>query len=483
MGKELFQFVFSSSFDTLAKSAEESNRNHGKPAHGAHQPTLYERLRQCMDRFRFLAWAPAIRTVLLAGIIAISFPMHAPASDVTLVWDDNNPTVDGYKVFQRTEDQAYDYTRPVWPTDGRDHVQTSCTITDLTAGAKYYFVVRAYADRCQSADSNEVVFVAPAPSAGTIVNGNHAPEQPMITSFKDGLNDVTLTPLLSASEFDDPDPDAYHTGTEWRIYLAGNGQHIIFNRNCEKGRLLEIRVPHMVLEPSTRYSAQVRFFDDHGAPSPWSQPVVFLTNTDEHDRNGNNIPDSQEIRTSMDMNGDSISDLEQPWVVKSLFTYDEQHIVGISVESNDPTVRIQAAAGIAVETLTSTGMIEALSEDQMPYGLIGCRIKVDPSEIVTVKFNLSDPLPLSKTQWVRYDAELGISNCDASTDMDDSGTVVIRYLEDGGDDDADGVANGVIVDLSGPREAEANDASLALSDDGSVSAGGSSGGCFLQSLF
>lgn len=483
MGKELFHFVFSISFDTLAKSAEESNRNHGKPTHAAYQPTFYECLRQGLSIFQFMAWAPAIRIVLLACIIAISFPFNAPASDVTLAWDDNNPTVDGYKVFQRTEDQAYDYTRPVWPTDGRDHVQTSCVITDLTAGAKYYFVVRAYMGRCQSADSNEVAFVAPAQSSGTIVNDNHAPEQPTITSFADGLNDVTLTPFLTASEFDDPDPDALHTGTEWRIYLEGNGQHIIFNRTCEKGRLLEIRVPHMVLEPSTRYSAQVRFFDDHWTPSPWSQPVVFLTKADEHDRNGNNIPDSQEIRASMDMNGDFISDLEQPLVVKSLFTYDEQHIVGISVESNEPTVQIQAATGIALETLTSTDRTSALSEGHMPYGLIGCRIKVEPSEIVTVQYNLSDPLPLSKTQWFCHDAVLGISNCDSSTDMDDSGMVVNRYLEDGGDEDADGVANGVIVDLSGPREAEANDASLVLSDDGSVAAGGSSGGCFLQSLF
>jgi hypothetical protein len=483
MAKELFQFIFFISAETEGEPAEKSRRNHGKPSHGAYLTALYHRLRQTMALLQFRTWSSVLQAVLLAGIIGLSFPMHARATEVTLAWDDNNPIVDGYQIFQRAEGQAYDFSRPAWPTDGRDHSQNSCTIADLTPGVQYYFVVRAYAGKDQSAVSNEVTFVAPDPSTGTIADGNHPPEQPRLTSIVENENDVSLTPVLTASEFDDPDTGDSHAGTEWRILLANDKRQVVFDRTSDNGRLSKIRIPHMVLEPSTAYSAQVRFFDAQWNPSPWSQPVAFTTAADANDRNKNNVPDNQEIRTPMDLNGDAISDLDQTSVVKSLFTYDEQHMIGISVELNDPAVQIQAAASIAPSAIASSDPAASQSTVQMPYGLLGCRIKVEPGEIIAVQFNLSDPLSADRTQWVRYDEVDGMSGCEASTDMEDSGLVVNRYLVDGGDEDADGVANGVIVDLSGPREVEASDSSLAISNDGPAAPGGSSGGCFIRTLF
>jgi hypothetical protein len=482
MGKKLFQFIFSISSKTWVKSEKKSAGGHGKSIHGPYQPTLHDRFRQFMTLFRFRVWAPIIQVVFLAAIIEVSFPMHASASEVTLAWDDNNSTVDGYQVFQRTEGQTYDYTRPAWPTDGLDHAQNSCTIANLASGVRYFFVVRAYADGDQSSDSNEVTFV-PTESNETIADGNHPPEQPTLSSFTDGQNDVSLTPLLAASDFADQDPGDSHAAAQWRILLTGQSRQIVFDRTRDRGNLLEIRIPPLVLEPSTAYSVQVRFFDDHWTASAWSPPVFFSTATDENDRNRNNIPDHQEIGSAMDMNGDTISDLDQASVVKSLFTYNELHMIGISVELNDPTVQILAAAGFAPSSLATFDQTTSQSEDKMPYGLLGYRIKVDPSEIITVTFSLSDPLPQGKTHWVRYDAVNGLSNCEASTDVGDNGRVVHRYLVDGGDEDADGAVNGVIVDLSGPLEAEANDSSLTISDDGPAAAGGGGGGCFVRTLY
>jgi hypothetical protein len=483
MAKELFQFIFFISSGAEVKPALKSKRIRGNPTRGIYQAALYRWLRHAMALFKFQVWSPVLQVVVLAGIIGFSLPMHTQAAEVTLAWDDNNPKVDGYQIFQRAEGQAYNFSRPAWPTDSRDHNQTTCTIANLTPGVQYYFVVRAYADGDQSPVSNEVTIMASDPSTGTIPDGNRSPEQPTLTSIAEGESDVSLTPLLTASEFDDPDTGDAHVGTEWRILLASDKLQVVFDRTRDNGRLSEIRIPHMVLEPSTGYTAQVRFFDDHGVPSPWSQPVAFTTAADVNDRNRNNVPDNQEIRTAMDLNGDSISDLEQASVVKSLFTYNEQHMIGISVEMNDPAVRIQAAASIAPSEYASMNPATSQSTDQMPYGLLGCRIKVEPGEIIAVRFNLSDPLPTDRTQWVRFDEADGMSSCEASTDVEESGLVVNRYLADGGDEDADGVANGVIVDLSGPREMAASDSSLAISDDGQAAAGGSGGGCFVRSLF
>jgi hypothetical protein len=481
MVKELFQLTFSISSGSWAIPAFRSSRNHGNPDHGTFIAAVYNRLRQIMGLFRFQALTPIFPIALLVGIIVMSFPMRAPASEVTLAWNVNNQTPDGFLVFQRVEGQTYDYTNPAWPTDGRDHTQSACTIADLADGVKYYFVVRAYTGRDQSGDSNEVTHMAPAPFPVTIVNDNSPPEQPALMSIADGENGVSLMPLLRASDFDDPNSDDYHARTEWRILLVSGIRQIILDHTCDKGQLSEIQVPPLVLVPSTEYLVQVRFSDDRGMPSPWSQPVDFSTATDESDQNQNRIPDSQESIAAWDMNGDTISDLEQEFVVKSLVTYNDQHMISISVELNDPTVQIQAAASIDPATLTSSGETAPYAGDETPYGLLGYRINVDqPGEVITVKLNLSDPLDPGTTQWVRYDAVDGMSNCDTSTDIDDSGLIVYRYLVDGGDEDADGVANGVIVDLSGPRKAHAIDDS----DDSSLAIpGGSSGGCFIRSLF
>lgn len=80
------------------------------------------------------------------------------AANVTLSWDANTPEPEGYRVFQRIEGQAYDYTAPVWPLDGANHTQSTCTIDGLTEGVTYYFVVRAYVGQDESGDSNEVQY-------------------------------------------------------------------------------------------------------------------------------------------------------------------------------------------------------------------------------------------------------------------------------------------------------------------------------------
>jgi hypothetical protein len=98
-------------------------------------------------------------------------------AEVTLAWDPNNPVPDGYRVYQRTEGQAFDYNQPV-----RTGLDTSCTVYNLDHDITYYFVVRAYTGDMESADSNEVSFLSPSSqpdvytiSASTGGNGSISP--------------------------------------------------------------------------------------------------------------------------------------------------------------------------------------------------------------------------------------------------------------------------------------------------------------------
>lgn len=661
-----------------------------------------------------------IHRAFFAALLLLLLPVVSMAGQVTLAWDPNSPSPDGYRVFQRAHGDAYDYNSPVWPIDGNDHTETTCTIRGLTEGATYYYVVRAYAGSDESGDSNEIsyqvpvaqpqihtisassgsngaispsgqisvndgdsqtfdftpnsgyqisdvqvdgqsisvvstytfsnvkqdhtisvnfmtvpaqnrspiaeagtnqtvssgsrvtlngsgsndpdgdpityqwrqssgidvglqcstaqcAFTAPDVTGDTITlafeltvadssglfdsdtclievtpdqappdndgdgtpddqdsdddndgmpdswelqyglnpfnssdagldadndgitnveecrNGtnpnepdaNRKPYQPTLTAPADGDVKVALTPWLRASSFTDPDSGDIHTKTQWQI-TAVAGQQVVLNRIDTKNHKLNIKVPRMVLNPSTQYRARVRFFDDSDLASDWSDQVTFTTAEDKKDANKNSIPDDQEVSGHTDMNGDNIADIDQEETIKSISTYDNRKLIGVSIEDSENADTVAAAASIDPTTLESA----PASEDETPYGLLGYKIHVSqPGASTTTTLYLSDPLDARQATWKCYDDIDGWQDCSDSTVVDEEGFVVERNLQDGGKEDADGVENGVIVDLSGPQQAAGGSntddgSSLVLSDDNSASPGGSSGGgCFIQMLF
>lgn len=133
-------------------------------------------------------YSPINTLVLLAlslGIVllssSISFPQDTylvpQTAGVTLAWDPNDPPPEGYRIYQRTEGQPFNYSQPSWT--GPD---TSGTAYNLEWDTTYYFIVRAYVGALESADSEEVSFVAPLPEATTysisVLAGDHGSISP-----------------------------------------------------------------------------------------------------------------------------------------------------------------------------------------------------------------------------------------------------------------------------------------------------------------
>lgn len=104
------------------------------------------------------------RTILTCISIIFLSPAFSSAAQLSLAWDSNSPPVDGYLLFMRAENDAYDYTCPIW--SGTD---TTCTVDPLSNGT-YYLVVHAYSSSAESADSNEVKVII----ADSIDNGSGA---------------------------------------------------------------------------------------------------------------------------------------------------------------------------------------------------------------------------------------------------------------------------------------------------------------------
>jgi len=131
-------------------------------------------------------------SAILLFLVCISILLcssAAFATDVTLAWDASS-RADAYRLFVREEGQSYNYSLPDW-----EGTVTTGTVTGLTQGTTYYFVVRAYNVYGESGDSNE--------ESTTIGSLNHPPVLNPIGS-KSADEGTPLTFTVTAS---DPDGD------------------------------------------------------------------------------------------------------------------------------------------------------------------------------------------------------------------------------------------------------------------------------------
>ena len=77
-----------------------------------------------------------ILTLTLLLLIGIPLTSHADGN-VTLRWDANNPTPEGYQLYGREEGQYYDDDNPWWQGDS---TFTQCTIDGLSENKIYFFL-------------------------------------------------------------------------------------------------------------------------------------------------------------------------------------------------------------------------------------------------------------------------------------------------------------------------------------------------------
>jgi hypothetical protein len=238
----------------------------------------------------------------------------------------------------------------------------------------------------------------------------------------------------------------------------------------------------LVLGPSTTYTCKVRYFDASGTASPWSQTVTFTTAiTSKRDKNKNGVPDNQEVSLSTDLNLDGIADIEQDAMIKSA-QLDEERQLGISIQNSTNAVSIES-----VELMTADVFEDCpYTAQETPYGIMGFVVKVDqPGQEADLELYSSKQIPGEGSQWISFDEVDGWKVYDRGSTMSVTDGSVQYQIKDGEADDADGVANGIIINLSGPRllASESGDTSLE-NDDSTTSSGDSdrSVACFINSL-
>ncbi|HWR70061.1 MAG TPA: PKD domain-containing protein, partial [Dehalococcoidia bacterium] len=139
----------------------------------------------------------------------------------------------------------------------------------------YYWRVRYHSDRGEwSPWSNETSF--------TIVK-NLVPSSPRNTEPLDGRLDVATNPVLTASDFSDPDMSAYtalsdsFAASQWQIRTStGDYTSAVWDSGAA-GPTTSVTVPKGLLLAGTKYYWHVRYQDSRGNWSGYSEETSFTT--------------------------------------------------------------------------------------------------------------------------------------------------------------------------------------------------------------
>jgi chitinase len=212
--------------------------------------------------------------------------------------------------------------------------------------------------------------------------------------------------------------------------------------------LTAITVPQLILDEQTDYAWQVRFLDNHGAASDWSVSSYFTTRQNVDDVNGDGIPDSLQPDVTADVDGDGIFDVDQI-SLKSIRIQGKATLLGIDTKNSPEVLELAYLQSVNPDdpgVLANTAGKPA----SMPFGLINFKVLVkNPGDQAELTVYFSETVPQDST-WYKYDwVEETWHDFSEYVDISPSGKFLTLYLIDGGPGDADGVANGIIVDPSG----------------------------------
>jgi hypothetical protein len=302
----------------------------------------------------------------------------------------------------------------------------------------------------------------------TVSPQNNPPDAPVLYLPNNG-NYVVLTPVLETEAFYDPDFNDSHAQTHWQITREEDSVSIL--DITSPSSLTSLTVPKLILDGNTSYLWRVRFYDNHGAPSEWSEILSFTTVITGEDAEGNGIPDHQEVGATLDLNEDGTADIEQA-EIKCVNTEGGDTQIGISIVDSSTVTSIESL--MSEDPNNPDTVYSTLGKpDDMPFGLISFKLILkNPGDQAFVTVYFSEPAP-EGAKWYKYDSIEGRwQDYSAYAEFNGGKKSVELTFQDGGYGDADGTVNGIIVDPSGVGSASS-------SFSGSTGSGGSSS-CFIS---
>ncbi|MDY6905999.1 MAG: M6 family metalloprotease domain-containing protein [Thermodesulfobacteriota bacterium] len=263
--------------------------------------------------------------------------------------------------------------------------------------------------------------------------------------------------------------EAAHLETIWQVAEDPAFSTIVFTLTSTTYKTA-LTVPHSLLDPVTTYYWRARYVDTDNADWPWAASRTFTTAAStEADDNFNGPPDSMEVSsgTSMDLDQNTQDDLIQ----------NGMHCLSLPGDAGDVCLK-EGNHVAAMDTFRWMTTDDVETAGGLPEWILGFRLQTDtPGASATVTIYFSEPLEAA-TVWYKYDTINGWYDYSAHAVISDDRKSVTIELKDGGFGDADGIANSIITDPSGPLTISSTSDNTDTNTI-AVPAADSSGGCFI----
>ena len=310
-------------------------------------------------------------------------------------------------------------------------------------------------------------------NADAAAQGSISPDAPVLISpVSNSVVDTVAE--LKTGPFISPISGTTHAQTRWQVFREEDDTCLL-DIQCATA-LTSFTLPKLVLDEGTAFFWRAQFFDSNGAVSPWSDYEYFSTQTSGTDLNANGIPDSQEAEASADLNKDGVPDSQQI-VIKSVKMEGTNTQIGVSIEGSSTAIAIES---VESEDPGKPDLYPNGKPQNMPFGILDIKIAVaNPGDQAVVKLYFLEPVPAGAI-WYEHDTVTDRwVDFSAYTEFADDRMSATLTLRDGGPEDSDGVANGVIIDPGGIALGYFEPGSGSASQNGG---GGGGGGCFIGTV-
>ncbi|MCK4905693.1 S8 family serine peptidase [bacterium] len=287
--------------------------------------------------------------------------------------------------------------------------------------------------------------------AGILSNPNNAcPNKPNAVFPDNGDTDIILTPTLRGLGYSDFEGNP-HFATYWQILKESvksanvADTNIVFYYDLENEE--KVTIPKSILKAGETYYWRLRYADPYGL-SKWSDEAEFTTQNDANDIDGNGILDEQEIDDEVDIDGDRINDNGQDNIAS----------LANVVSGVNTAVKVDIGIIVTQVEIQDADDLPDTNKPQdynFPDGVYNFRIEgLIPGSRIEVTFYLSETFEVGD-KWYKYDEIHGGWWDYTDRIVRGKGTNIVTLEFEDGDSsygDCDGIANGIIVDPSGPAK-------------------------------
>ena len=297
-----------------------------------------------------------------------------------------------------------------------------------------------------------------------------APAAPVLVSpIKDEA--VSAIALLKTGAFQSSVAGVIHAKTRWQVFRDEDAAWILDIQSTTA--LTSFTIPKLALDEGTAYFWRAQFIDSKGRASAWSDYEHFATVTTGADVNANGIRDALEVADTVDLDRDGVKDNQQT-TIKSAKMEGANVQIGVSIKNCTTALAVEA---VESQDPRNPDVYASGKPKQMPFGIITFKIAVGkPGDQAVVQLYFSEAAK-SKDKWYNYDFNTGkwfdfSSRAGFASDRHS----VALTLSDGGPEDADGVANGLIIAMGG---IEASDEQGGNNTQTASSSNSSTASCFI----